>query len=129
MEVLIAIIMLGLLASMALPKFGRAVQKSYERNAISQLQSIHASAQLFKEFDSSFPNSGGAQNTAWINNTFNLNIIEKNITFSYTGTATAFTADATLASGAVIRVHELPLSATNPCCQAGACLLATAACP
>lgn len=127
-EIIIAIILVGLLSAMAMPNFSRSIKKGYERNAIAQLQALKAAAELYKDVDGGYPTATNA-NVAWINSTFQLNLIEKDITFRYTGNANSFTADAILPSGTIIRILELPVSNTNPCCESGVCLLLTSSCP
>lgn len=47
LEMLIVVILVGILAAMALPGFGRATERAHQRKAWDMLQTIYASEQVF----------------------------------------------------------------------------------
>ena len=131
MEVIIAIVLLGLVSAFAVPNYGRAIRKSAERSAIAQLTGIYATARLVNDATGRYPNSGGAQDETWINNNLDLNITERDVQITYNGSNTAFTATAVLSTGASIRMTQIDIDPTNatanlrnPCCTNTACLVA-----
>lgn len=56
MELLIVVIIVGILAAMALPQFGKTTERSYQRQAWDMLQTIYAGEQVFFSINNRFCN-------------------------------------------------------------------------
>ncbi len=125
MEIIIAIVLIGVLVGFAVPNYSKMMRKNQERTAITQLNTIYAAAQLYNDAAGNYLGSGGAQGAAWINTNLDLNVIDRNMAITYTsGGASTFTATAVLDSGATVTIDQDTLSTTNPCCgAAGTCLI------
>ncbi len=82
-ELLMVVIIVGILAAMALPQFGKTTERSYQRQAQDMLRTIYAGERVFSSTNNRFcnPTSGVLPGTA---------------TFGAAGT----TCDRTVASGA-----------------------------
>lgn len=123
MELLITTILIALIASFAMPQYGKSIRKAHERDAIVQLQAIHAAQILYHSQAREFlPTGAGNLNT--LNAGLNINILPNEMTYSYVRTATdAYTASASWdETGATndftVTIDQGSLSNTNPCCNA-----------
>jgi prepilin-type N-terminal cleavage/methylation domain-containing protein len=123
MELLITTILIGIVAAFALPQYGKSIRKAHERDAIVQLQAIHAAQLIYHSSANEFLPTG-AGNLNEINAGLNLNILPNEMVYSYSRTASdAYTASAFWdesgnANDFRVTVSEAPLSANNPCCHA-----------
>ena len=124
-EIVIVVIILTIIATYAMTNYTRSLNKGTERLAITQLQSIHSANALYKSNANSYLSTGGTTwNRTAINNGFNINVVNRDLTMTYVSAdGSAFTGTATLDSGAVLVVDEIPLGVNNPCCSAGTCLI------
>ncbi|HLF18510.1 MAG TPA: type II secretion system protein [Candidatus Omnitrophota bacterium] len=120
-ELMVVVVIIGILASFALPQYQKAVRKAHERDAVIQLTSLHAANIMYEAKQDAYL-AGNPLNLAQINSGLNLNIIANDMTYSYTSTvATAYTATAAW-TDFTVRVNQTPIAAgTNPCCSAGTC--------
>ena len=123
-EIIIAVVLLGIIAGFALPKYARSIEKGHARSARSNLIAIHSMLEIWNANDNSYPPTG-AGDLAYLNTTLRLNIIDRNFSYTYTntgGTPLTFTLDAQRSGGGyTLRVTEAIISDTNPSCQAGTC--------
>ena len=124
-ELMVVIVIIGVLAVIALPKFKLTVDRAIESDAMNKLITIHAANKIYLAQTGGYLN--GNYDVDGINQNLKINIIPDNMTYSYAGNAAAFTATATRQPNGdfTIRITEAPISKTpgamNPCCSAGAC--------
>ena len=128
MELMVVILLIGIIAAFALPNYDKSIRKAHERDMVEQLKTLHAANLMYKA------NQGTYWDTAWlantdisaINSTLGLHLISNDgTTYAYIGAAGggSYTAYAGLLSiGTIIRVTQVPLSSTNPCCFSTGCL-------
>ena len=48
MEIVIVVILIGIIAAFALPNYNKSIRKSHERDAVLQLQALHAANLIFR---------------------------------------------------------------------------------
>jgi len=127
MELLITTILIGLIASFAFPQYGKAIRKAHQRDAVIQLQAIHAAQIIYHSQTREFLPTGTGDLSA-INVGLNINVLPNELTYSYARTAvdsysTVATWDeAGTANDFSITIDQDALSASNPCCStAGKC--------
>ena len=113
-EIIIVVVILGIMAGFSLPVFTQTVNRSHARDAILNLNIIHASNVIYRT--QTGVNLTAADITA-INTALGLNVIANGAAYSCDGTdcvavGPGFMATATLASA---------LSATNPACAGASC--------
>lgn len=123
MELMVATIIAGSLAVMALTTYSRAVRVAHVEDAIRSLQLIYAANQAYKAKNWTFwPTDGAVHTLNNINTALQLSITAVTFTFQCTGNGTLWncTADSTPLHGAtnrfIAQVTQAALSATNPQC-------------
>jgi len=83
MELMIVIVIIGVLASFALPNFRNTINRSQCNDARAQLIALHGANAIYRaQNDEYLP--GAAINTAAINAGLHVNLIESAYTYSYT---------------------------------------------
>ncbi len=121
-ELMVVVIVIGIMASFAVPSYTRSIRKSHERDMIMQLTALHASNLIFRAQQGDYWSTGGVveNKLMTINTTLGINIISNDgTTYSYKGTSgTSFTATATW-DNFTVEVAEAALDATNPSCKSG----------
>ncbi len=117
MEVLIVIILIGIMAVFGIPQYTKSLSRSKERDTIIQLYAIHAANAVYKANTGSYI-TGTFTGIATINNDLKLNVLDNGMTYSYNGTANAFTITAQHPTEQyTIRLTQDPLKQDyNPCC-------------
>lgn len=121
-EIMLVIVILGILVGIALPNFKQSIGKSYEREALVQLTSIHAANKVYKAQTSAYVDGDGLTMQD-INSALNLNIVENKISYNYQKVSdTAYTAYAeSTVQGWRLSMNEGRLApndaAPNPCCD------------
>ncbi len=98
-EVLIAVVVVGVLAGLALPNYFRTVEQARSNEAISNLNTVFMGQRIYRLNAGRFwPNPDGTDATlATINTTLNLELTTQfynTISVTSTGAGTAFTATA-----------------------------------
>lgn len=133
MEIMIVIILIGIIASFAVPNYQKAIQKAQERDGVIQLATIHAACQIYRaQYGIYF--DGTLSDLAAINSTFKLGIIANEKNYSYTGNSAADTFQVTATwqratAPFSIMITESPIDETsNPCCVSG-CYYVANGCP
>ncbi|MCA9398690.1 MAG: type II secretion system protein [Candidatus Omnitrophica bacterium] len=128
-EIIITVFIIGLLASFGLPGYAKAIQKSQERDIVTQLRAIHAANEVYRASANEYLQDGGsALNLAAINSNLNINIVPNGVTYTYSSTGiSAYQAQAAW-DGLTLRVTEAVLDNSNPCCVGGACLISIGSC-
>lgn len=124
MELMVVVIIVGLIAAFAIPNYSKSIQKAHERDMLAQLTSLHAANLLYRSYDGKYWDTGGTdKNMAEINSALSINIIANSgTTYNYNSPdGITFTATATWGAY-TLRVREMAIGATNPCCESGNCL-------
>ncbi len=139
MEILIVVVIVGIIATFAIPNYGNSVARTHLQDAIMQLSAIRTANQLYFARTSSYwPTATytGTRNVNDINSNLSLNIIENSMIYTCNAyvSPTTFTCTATSTPAArsfTVTVTEAPLVTStppavtdNPRCTAG-----TAPCP
>jgi prepilin-type N-terminal cleavage/methylation domain-containing protein len=120
LEIMVVVILIGIIASFAIPNFNKAIAKSHERDMVMQLTAVHAANQIYNANSGDYWNAS-TSNLATINANLGINIVSNDGTvFTYTYGANDYTVDAAW-GGFTVRIDETPISGTNPSCQAGTC--------
>jgi prepilin-type N-terminal cleavage/methylation domain-containing protein len=121
MEILIVVVIIGVIAAFAIPNYGRSVAQTHLQDAIIQLSAIRTANQVYYARTGAYWPPSGSNNVAAINSNLSLNIIENGMTYTCTGTGTAFSCTAvTPGIGSfTTTVTQAALSATNPQCTSG----------
>ena len=103
-EMLMVIIIIGILAALALPRFGKTKEHAIGKEAIANLKLIAAAEKIYRmELNAYYPYSAGSQSDITnINNYLRLSITEANWDYSVTTTgipASTFTAEGDRTTG------------------------------
>lgn len=122
MEIAITVVMLGVLTAFALPNYFQAMERQRERTAEVQLQTLHSANLLYHTQMNNTYLTGNWTNTSPVNDALRISLTPGNsMTFAYNGNAAAFTATLSW-PGKTVRVSQIDLGLTNPCCVGGGCL-------
>ena len=131
-EVIIVMVIIGVIAGLALPRYTRSVTIAKERRALNSLYMIHAAELTYKKHNVVYwPPGGPWQDLAAVNSNLGLNILADGDTYRCRfrpSPGSGYTCEATFDNGAyTLELDEDPISeGVNPCCSAGACPLTTA---
>lgn len=132
-EVIIVMVIIGVIAGLALPRYARSVSIAKERRALNNLYMIHAAEINYKKYNGVYwPPAGPLENLAAINTNLVLNILADGDTYTcrfQPSPGSGYECKVLFDNGTYeLEMHEDPVSeGVNPCCSAGACPL-TAAC-
>ena len=130
MEIIIVIVLISVVAAFGIPSYRRAILRSRERQAIVNLELIHAAASFYGTQAGGFL-PGNNRDIDFINQNFGLRVAATNGTVYEYDSADPASFDikveiTNLGGGSFfdIQMDEGPISSTNPCCEAGtgACL-------
>lgn len=125
MELMVAIILIGIMAGYVLPNFDKAADKARERDAIIQLQAIYAANAMYKERNGQYLQ--GSFDGSELNSNLSLYLIENGMDFSYLSCGTSYRARADVTNGNFqVLIREWPVNPTgpanrNPCCANTSC--------
>ena len=113
-ELIVVMVIIGFIAGFSIPGFMKTINRSRARDAILNLNVIHAANVLYRVRTG---NNINAANVGVINGTLGLNILANGSTYvcntvTCVATGAGFTVTATLASA---------LSAANPACAGASC--------
>ena len=125
-ELMVAVVVVGTIATFAIPKYTRYTERTYRDDAIKQLTVIYiANNEYYLKSNpkSYWPGAGGNFDVSAINSNLGLTIIENGMTYTCAGTSATFTCTAVrnAATPFTITVTQAALSAANPSCTSGAC--------
>ena len=99
MELLVAIIILGTMISLAIPRFTKTIEQSYEKQAALNLLTVRTALTLYKLEHNGYP-SGGLNDVTAVNDVLGLGIIANNMTYRCTNVGPAnYDCQATSPSG------------------------------
>ena len=124
MEVMIVVILIGILASFAIPNYTKSIVKAHVKDALVQVTTIYAANTIYKAQNNGLYLSGvdnsGLDLTA-INSNLGLNIIANDIDYHYFAAPppTLFRVTATYVNGKtyIVSVDQSPLiKGINPSC-------------
>jgi prepilin-type N-terminal cleavage/methylation domain-containing protein len=112
-ELIVVMVIIGMVAVFAIPNFTKTINRSKARDAVLNLNVIHASNILYRTRNGGNLNEA---NLAAINTELGLNIIANGATYACDGTDCVATG-----TGFVLTVDlDAVLSDTNPSCNGGA---------
>ena len=121
MELISVMVIIGFIAVFAIPNYQRMVEKSHERDAVTNLRIIAAAQEAyFTEYGAYWPSVAGWQTVGAINSNLRINIIENQIQYScafFIGITWCF---ADRVGGPVWRV-QINSNNWQPICGGGAC--------
>lgn len=131
MELMITVVLIGFTAAFAIPSYTKAIQKSNERDAITQLKILHAANLLYQAQTGGYFSTSTAT-LSDINSALGLNIIANGFAYAYVFDATGtYTVTTSWPNGAAFTImvkstelNESGAGPQNPCCAAGTCLVA-----
>ena len=119
MELMIVVVLIGVVASFAIPNYQKSIRKSHEKDAALQLTALHAANMMYKANAGDYLVGSGLGKDE-INSALKINLIENELTYQYTSSdGISFQATAAFNSDNpfVIEVDERPLEKdVNPCC-------------
>lgn len=125
-ELITVVIIVGIMASFAIPNYTRSVERAHQRDATTNLISVHAANQIFRSERGEFwPTAGGWQGLTAINTDLRLAIIANGLEYQcqrlgpVAYRCQACRPDCT-ASAFTIEVTEDPIGVGNPSCS-GTC--------
>ncbi len=119
MEIIVTVIIVGVIASFAIPNYSRTINQTRAQDAIIQLSAIRSANQLyFAKTGTYWPTVAGSNLVSAINSALNLNIIQNGMVYDCQGNGTTFTCTAINTSPAfTITVNQAPLEdLANPIC-------------
>ena len=123
-ELMVVVVIIAIIAGFAIPNYQKSVERTYQRDAITNLITLHGANQIYRAQNGAFwPQSGSATYIA-VNNALGLSLIQNGMTFTLGGDGNTFTATAARwgpAAGFTVTVTNAVISATNPQCTAGTC--------
>ena len=126
MELVVVIILVSIVAAFAVPSYISGIRRARERDMNAQLRVIYSAAQLYRSQAGQYPNQASG-NLTYINQTFGLTLPPVNgFVYRYSSADPAlFEAGIQWNTPGGVRLFDLEinqglLSATNPCCNAGA---------
>ena len=141
-EIMVVIIIIGVLATIAIPNYSKTVDRSRLQDAMQQLTTLHAANMIYRAQSGTgylAATYSGSTAVRDINENLGINIIANGFAYSYTGTATSFTATANLGTAYTVTVREIDINTSapsitcppspnpaNPCCTPNS---GGAACP
>lgn len=132
-ELMVVLIIMGVVAGLAMPRYTRSVAIAKERRALNNLYMIHAAEINYRKYNGVYwPPAGPLENLAAINANLVLNILADGDTYTcrfQPSPGSGFECVVTFDNGAYeLTLIEDPIQeGVNPCCSDGACPL-TAAC-
>lgn len=136
MELVMVVVILGIVATFAIPNYTKTVSRSYERTAKNNLSIIY-SAQLFSYNSGNGFREGGGLNA--LNSRLRIGVIDPNFTYRCgcnTGTTACTTASTqfsctaqTIGGGGnyTLLITNMSTTPTLICCQTGTCPTTAAA--
>ena len=86
-EILIVIVIIGILASIALPNYYKTIERSHLRDAENNLMAIHAANRIFFTETGDYWPNGGPFYLTDINNNLRLSIVANGFTYFCLGSA------------------------------------------
>lgn len=123
-ELLVVIIIIGILAALSLPQFGKTKEHALGKEAIANLKLIAAAEKIYRmEANAYYPIPAGSEsNITNINNYLRLSITEANWDYAVTGAASTFTSTATRVSGPYSSCeYSIDQSQDEPVVAGGTC--------
>lgn len=123
LELMVVVILIGIIASFAIPQYYKAIDKAHERDAGLQLTALHAANLIYRAQRGKYLGTDYSL-LSDINNALGINIVANELTYNYdeTGGGVTYLATATwtnsLATTFTIRVTQaaIDVATKNPCC-------------
>ena len=133
-EVLIVVLIIGVMAALSLPNFGRMRERGLDREVRANLKLIQAAERIYRmEIGDYYPYGGGSQsNITTINSYLKLSLpAETNWDYSVTTSAGSLDARSTRDNNPPAWDREFAINETRDeaCCVYGPCAPGTPSCP
>ena len=111
-EALITVAIIAILATVALPQYGKAVERNYRQQAQDILTTIYYGEKAYQVTNNKFITPGGNWNAIFMDDPQ----VGTNppITFSVSGAGATFTATATRAGGSLCAGRQLTITQVSP---------------
>jgi len=119
MEVLIVVILVGVVAAFAIPNYNKGLEKSDEREAVSNLRLIAQALEVYNFRNRQYPSANMPQ-VSDINTTLDLGILERNVDYSCTTPGANVRCTGTSNYGWGVR-YTTPLDSNSVICHTGGC--------
>lgn len=122
LELVVVVIMIATIASLALPKYSKTIDRAHCDNAVMQLRAIHATNEIYNAQEGNYwPDDAITYDVndlpEGINASLGLNIIEDGVNYdcnSPAGNGTNYTCRATRGTVFTLQVIQNPLQNANP---------------
>ena len=116
LELVIVLVVVGTLATLALPQYTRSRERALGREAQSNLRLILAAEKIYQmEYITYWPASGSNSILIDINNNLKLSLVPTNWSWSVTGGAATFTASADRVTGPYSNcIYQITQAGGNP---------------
>lgn len=128
-ELMIVVIIIGVMASFAIPNYSKSVERAHRKDAETQLSTIWSADQIYRSQNGQYWPSGGSNDITAINNTLGLGIIPNGMTYNCTGgpptvpnpfgTFTCTAVRQPPAASFTITVTQAQIDSSNPSCGGG----------
>jgi len=117
-ELMVAVIILGIIAAFGIPNFSKSQERVVERDGEYNLSTIASAMEMNRvRNDGVYPLGSALDNIGEINTTLSLGVIEQGIVYSCTGNGTIFTCTAN-PSNYTWNVKVSDTDSGNPVCAA-----------
>jgi prepilin-type N-terminal cleavage/methylation domain-containing protein len=119
LELMVVVVIVGIIATFAIPNYTKSVDQSYEKDAVNNLTLIAAAQQFYFTNNNQYLAAGANRNT--INSALKLNILPNGFTYSCPSGGASYDCRATRVSGT--NPFELKVTDTvpTPCCSVATC--------
>ncbi len=120
-ELIITVVIITVLATFAVPNYQKSVRKGYERRAILNLKMIHGANEIYNA-RAGYYVVGVALDLAGINTALGIDIVDGDMTYSYTcDIGYVATAAYPGANKFTVGINQNPITGANPYCFEGSC--------
>ncbi|MFH1655925.1 MAG: hypothetical protein ABH954_04890 [Candidatus Omnitrophota bacterium] len=126
MELIIVVIILGILIGIAIPQYTKAMERSIDREAETNISLVQAAQKIYRQTNTVYYGSGGVVNLDDINTNLGLDLNANNFDYVIVSAdATDFVARATR-NGGIFRGHYWEIDLDNSVAE---CWDGTSSCP
>ena len=129
MEIITVVVIIGIMATFAIPNYTISIERAHRKDATQNLIAVHTANEIYQANEGSYwPTSGGWNDLAAINTNLRLSIIDNGSEYRCRKTGPNYNCQACRPQCTghrfTVAVNQNPISSTNPSCTNGA-----ASCP